>query len=655
MPYYRSKVGLVQGEILLKRDRVQEAESYIQEGLSLAKDEFYFPMMVRGWMLYAKYLAAADRLSQARTYCLRALQVAKRVERPALHSEIFHTLGKIEASLGNREAAIQRYSQALQILKARLLHISPHYRQGFSKQFILPIEVDRDEILPTESRTVPRFCVQLRHLANLRGETVCEGEMGERTLEIVAEALPSIAANLLLRNTPSEELSLVASIGRCRRTGKELVAQSWKGERLFLSRNASAVDWDERNSLGIPLCDNGHLLGLLYVEDKGQGISEEQLDFLSCVASILELQLIHRFEERDISVDFGDSLRVDEQRVIVGKHAVMQKLFAEIKSAASSNSTVLIAGESGTGKELVAQGIHSLSDRRRERFLPINCSALPPDLIESELFGHSRGSFTGAVEGKLGLFEAASKGTLFLDEIDTMPVGLQSRLLRVLEEKKIRRLGETEQRPIDVRVVAASNQALNGLIRKGEFREDLYHRLNVCQIRVPPLRKRLSDLPFLIRYILAGLNGETGNEKDVSDAALLLLTRYSFPGNVRELENIIESAYHLTVGRSISSEHIAWRLEDYPVPHNKSSHVETIVEVLASGKGDFWGTVRDPFLDRDLSREEVRQIIALGLGVCNGRYRRLIKHFNLPDRDYKRFLSFLSNHNCKVNFRQFRR
>ena len=168
------------------------------------------------------------------------------------------------------------------------------------------------------------------------------------------------------------------------------MAQSWDGEQLVLPQSVSGVSGAEWDSLGIPLCCNGHLLGLLYVEGQGQGISEDELDFLSCVASILELQLANPSETRKVDADSGDSLMLDEARVIVGRHASMQKLFAEIQSAASSDSTVLVVGESGTGKELVAQGIHELSDRQQERFLPVNCSALPPDLIESELFGHSR-------------------------------------------------------------------------------------------------------------------------------------------------------------------------------------------------------------------------------------------------------------------------
>jgi len=315
-----------------------------------------------------------------------------------------------------------------------------------------------------------------------------------------------------------------------------------------------------------------------------------------------------------------------------------------------------VIGDSGTGKELVARGIHSLGDRHQGPFVPINCSALPDALIESELFGHRQGSFTGAVSNKPGLFEAASGGTLFLDEIATMPIHLQTRLLRVLDERKVRRLGEIKERPIDVRIVAATNQPLKELIRRNEFREDLYHRLNVHQIRVPCLQEHISDIPLLTHHILEGLNRRTGQEKGITDGAISLLSGYSFPGNVRELENIIESTYHFTEESVISMEDIARRLDARPVEGRQTlTPAESIVEDLVVGRADFWSAVRDPFLKRDLSRDEVREIISTGLSACNGKYRRVVEHFNLPDRDYKRFLAFLSNHNCKVDFRRFRK
>ena len=656
MLYYRARARLAQGRILLEKANFQKAGRYIQEGLSLAKGEFYFPLIVQGLTLHAQWLCARGNPSLARACCLRALQVARRVDQPGSRSEVCHTLGKIESALGNREGAIRRYSEALQILKERLLHVSPDHRQSFIRQFILPLESDRDRLLPDGPRGVPRYLTQLRQLANWIRETSDQAEIGRRTLRIVADSLPAMSANILLRKFPGGPFYVAASHGRCHKTGKHLLTESRSGEQLFLPEGAPGSLDGVHGSLGIPLSSHGQLLGLLYLEHGGHGISEDEIDFLSCVASIAEIPLASRAGSHKIAIDHSrHSLLIDHRRTMVGKHPKMQQLFEEIRRVAPSDSTVLIWGESGTGKELVARGIHSLSDRQPGPFVPINCSALPDDLIESELFGHSQGSFTGAVANKPGLFEAASGGTLFLDEIATMPVRLQTRLLRVLDQKKVRRLGETKERPIDVRIVATTNQSLPELIRRSEFREDLYHRLNVHQIRVPHLREHISDIPLLIHHILEGLNRRQGKEREIAGEAISLLSGYSFPGNVRELENIIESAYHLAEGSTISVEDISWRLDQVPVGGSPASpHAESIVEDLVAGRVDFWRGVHDPFLNRDLSREEVREIISAGLGACNGKYRRVVEYFNLPNRDYKRFLAFLSNHNCKVDFRQFR-
>ncbi|MDA2928612.1 sigma 54-interacting transcriptional regulator [Acidobacteria bacterium AH-259-O06] len=655
MPYCRARARLSQGEILLAKGRVKSAGRYIEDGLSIAKNEFYFPLMVKGWTLHARWLSATGNWSQARTYCLRALQVAKRVDRPGLRAEVCHRIGKIEAALGNRQSGIQRYTEALQILKERVLHLSPEHRQSFIKQFVIPIENDRNRLLPEGPRAAPRYFIQLRQLANLIREARDQSEIGEKILRIIKESLATISANILLRKFPGGPVHVIASYGHCRQTGKHLLSQSWNGEQLFLPDGTGSSNGGSY-SLGVRLGSNKQLLWLLYLERPGQGFSEDEIDFLGCVGSIAEIPLAARAEKSEKGVESGPSLVIDDNRTIVGQHPVMQKLFAEIHRVAATDSTVLIYGESGAGKELVARALHSLS-RRRGRFLPINCSALPENLIESELFGHTQGSFTGAIRNQRGLFEAASEGTLFLDEIGAMPVGLQTRLLRVLEDKTVRRLGETKERSVDVRIVAATNQPLTELMRKGKFREDLYHRLNVYQIRVPTLRERVSDIPFLIYHILQGLNRREGEEKGITGEAISLLRSYDFPGNVRELQNIIESSYYLCEGSMISVEDVSWRLEGLPAlaRAGSSSRIESMVEDLVVGRVDFWRAVRAPFLNRDLSRQDVRKIISSGLEACNGNYRQVVEHFNLPPSDYKKFLAFLSNHNCKVDFRPFRR
>jgi two-component system response regulator AtoC len=325
---------------------------------------------------------------------------------------------------------------------------------------------------------------------------------------------------------------------------------------------------------------------------------------------------------------------------------------------ANSDATVLITGESGTGKELVARAIHESSRRRNGLFVPINCSSFSPDLVENELFGHSRGSFTGATESTPGIFEFASGGTLFLDEISTMPLYVQPRLLRVLQEKKVRRIGEAQERPVNTRIIAASNQDLLDLVRQNKFRSDLFYRLNVFRINIPSLAKRKSDIPLIARHILQRLNRENNTNKRFMHQSLELLKNYLFPGNVRELENKVHSLFitcppdGIIYPEAVKAE-LEGRLPDSDRVKSESL-AEEIFEQLVTGEKNFREAVRDPFMRRDISRREVRKIISLGLRACDGSYFKLTTYFGLEQSEYKRFLSFLQNHGCKVDFRPYR-
>ena len=228
---------------------------------------------------------------------------------------------------------------------------------------------------------------------------------------------------------------------------------------------------------------------------------------------------------------------------IVGKSAAIKKVLNAVSRVAPTDSTVLITGETGTGKELMAQAIHSMSKRVDNPFVALNCSAIPENLLESEMFGYRKGAFTGAAMDKKGLIEEANHGTLFLDEIGEMDITLQAKLLRVLDDSKVRRVGDNDSKKVDVRIIAATNKNLWKEIQSGKFREDLFFRLNVVMINIPPLRERKEDIPILIRYFLEKYNNE--ENKDIiriSDEALSILLNYSYPGNVRELENIIKHA-----------------------------------------------------------------------------------------------------------------
>jgi two-component system, NtrC family, response regulator AtoC len=234
-----------------------------------------------------------------------------------------------------------------------------------------------------------------------------------------------------------------------------------------------------------------------------------------------------------------------ENATLVGGSSGMCEVYKKIAMVSDSRSTVLISGESGTGKELVARAIHYNSARARERFVPVNCGALTESLLETELFGHMRGSFTGAFENKRGLLEEANGGTVFLDEVSEMSPALQVKLLRTIEEQEIRRVGGAQPLRIDVRFIAATNTPLDELVRRKQFREDLYYRLRVVEINVPPLRERSEDIPLLTEHFLKRLGHERGRNFTVSQEALTSLIVYGWPGNVRELENALESAVAL--------------------------------------------------------------------------------------------------------------
>ena len=252
---------------------------------------------------------------------------------------------------------------------------------------------------------------------------------------------------------------------------------------------------------------------------------------------------------------------------IVGRAPEMEKLYRIIAKAAHSTHPVLILGESGTGKEMVARSIHYSGPYRDKPFIPVDCGSLVPTLIESELFGYVKGAFTGAVQSKDGLLAIAEGGTIFLDEIGELPIDLQAKLLRSIQEKEIRPVGSTKRIPINVRILAATNRDLEQAVSQGAFRRDLYFRLNVLSLKIPPLRERRQDVPLLAQYFLDRMARETGQERILSDDAIKIMLAYDWPGNVRELENCLERACALTTGPMI---HVA----DLPTPIHGVGGVE---------------------------------------------------------------------------------
>ncbi len=304
---------------------------------------------------------------------------------------------------------------------------------------------------------------------------------------------------------------------------------------------------------------------------------------------------------------------------IIGHSAAMLPVFEMVGKVADTHSTVLIQGESGTGKELVALAIHRLSSRGGNPFIPVHCGAIPESLLESELFGHEKGSFTGAIARKEGVFKLADGGTLFLDEVSEMSVPLQVKLLRVLETGTFRRVGGVEDIHVDVRVVAATNRELRELVDKNLFRQDLYYRLNVFPIVLPPLRERRGDIPMLVEHFCEKLREAGSAVSTVSAEAIALLDAYQWPGNVRELENVLERAVILSGGQEIQPEHLP--LELRPSEQQGAAPSDTSELTFREAKNEFekhyletllakhHGTVAEAAKDADMSRAHFYELI----------------------------------------------
>ena len=341
---------------------------------------------------------------------------------------------------------------------------------------------------------------------------------------------------------------------------------------------------------------------------------------------------------------------------------MMTALQAEVERVARSDAKVLVTGESGVGKEIVAHAIHALGPRAGATFAPVNCAGLPETLLESELFGHVKGSFTGAYRDKPGKLEAAHTGTAFLDEIGEMTLRMQGLLLRFLETGELQKVGaDGNGRRVNVRIIAATNRNLREMITQGTFREDLFYRLNVIHITVPPLRDRREDIPVLVNHFLTQFTANANSPiVGVSPAAMKVLTDYSWPGNVRELENVIERLV-VTIQRStievddLSSE---IRVQEGPTLRLKRERRRTVADDLykrlLDQRESFWSTVYPLFMEREITRANVREVVRRGLEEARGNYKIVARLFNMEQRDYKRFLNFLRKHDCQVPFKEYR-
>jgi transcriptional regulator with GAF, ATPase, and Fis domain len=431
-----------------------------------------------------------------------------------------------------------------------------------------------------------------------------------RLLQLVCEVVPAEAGAILITGNVDEEPTFSASWDR--KSGeaaqlnvrRDLVKRAlW--ERTVVLNKPSPGSKEHENILCVPLIAVEKTIGVLYLVASGDTgtVEEDHVNFVSSAAHIAAVTLENvlalealRNENRRLRAE------LDLDGAIVGESKAMRQVQEFIGKVAHSDSTVLIRGESGTGKELVAYAIHRNSARADQPFVAINCAAIPEALLESELFGHEKGAFTGAIGTKKGKLEVAEKGTVFLDEIGELPPPMQAKLLRVLQQREFERVGSTRSLKFDARVIAATNRNLEDAIKSGQFRQDLYYRLNVVSTVVPPLRDRPDDIPLLAMYFAAKYAERCKRSlKGISSEARSLLMNYSWPGNVRELENAIEHAIVMGLSDEIGVEDLPEALletrsaqRDSVTYHDRLNQLkkQMIVSALSQTKGNYTDAAR---------------------------------------------------------------
>jgi two-component system response regulator AtoC len=356
------------------------------------------------------------------------------------------------------------------------------------------------------------------------------------------------------------------------------------------------------------------------------------------------------------------ALRQDRPSKLVGDSPAMFELRLEVDRVAKSDAKVLITGESGSGKELVAHAVHDGSARSKRTFVAVNCAGLPETLLESELFGHVRGSFTGAYRDKLGKLELADQGTMFLDEIGEMTLRMQGLLLRFLETGELQKVGaDRVVGRVDVRVIAATNRNLRDMIAQGTFREDLFYRINVIHLPVPPLRERREDIPHLVEHFLSHFSqSDAYVPRHVSPEALAALTQYQWPGNVRELENVIErlvvtgSKETIDVTNLPPEIRVRQGIGVAPKRERRRTVADDLYRRLIEQRESFWSVVYPLYMQREITRSNVRDLVKKGLEEARGNYKIVARLFNMDPREYKKFLNFLRKHDCQVPFKEYR-
>jgi transcriptional regulator with GAF, ATPase, and Fis domain len=598
-------------------------------------------------------------------------------------------LAECEDQLGNHNSSIEHAVEAVGVLDelermvpARFLRL---YRSSsnrlttrrkcrhFIQGLVRTPENDATEL----DRATEKHFATLYHVSSVLNRIRDTEELSVRIVESLAHALDMERARLYLVDSGGKlrlasEFSSNVTNKKVEDLLAALVTRTYEEGGVFITADArtdsrlKGTAFGGLNPAGTVFIASikayGKPIGALCCDSANavDRIDSSRISFFGAFANMAAVAIDNSIAHKrlkDEAADLEQCLEHAKRGLIeiLGDSAAAIELRQRIAMVARSPLDVLINGETGTGKELVARALHQCGRRAKGIFVAVDCGSLSDTLFESELFGYRKGAFTGASDNRPGLLESANGGVLFLDEISNLSLRLQAKLLRVLQEREVRRIGEGTLRRLDIQVIAATNRELSHEIRKGRFRRDLYYRLKSMEIRVPPLRERREDIPLLIEWFLSGVSQLHGMKKSLSPEACKRLMEYSYPGNIRELKNNIESSYYLAKDRVIDVSDLQPELRGTLACQSaEGPRVRELYEVLREGRGTFEEAVKGPFLKRILTRETVREIIRLALIEAGGKYREAFRLLRIPDSSYSVMMLFLKRHRCYLDFRPFR-
>jgi transcriptional regulator with GAF, ATPase, and Fis domain/tetratricopeptide (TPR) repeat protein len=708
-PFPTCIVNLLLAETLLEDGELENARRCIRWALNLSRampslhlNAQALLLRARWWRLMAERSFAAndaqDRLSnlqQARVDVGASLKLAEEAGVDDMIWPVYAEWARIEEPLSEWQAAADCSRKALKHLEKAQEKVPRQDVEGFLSALgrgktRSECESRLSRIHSMETREGPRPGVLdeahsriLAQVTRVIGNISDRDALLESLVDLMVQAVGMERALVFLREEGMDRLRLAKgrnalheTVKRAEAISRSVLNDVYRQGEPFVTANASV---DPRVSMRDsvmafeigtifcgPLRVNGRTLGVVYADHRSplSEISESMINLFAACCQLSATAIAGTksgtpaAEPRE-SQEASAHAAPESYPEIVGRSQAVHVLRDRIASVAASPLDVLVCGESGTGKELVARALHSTNARAKGRFVAVDCGSLADGLVESEFFGYKKGAFTGAAENRAGLLESAAGGTLFLDEISNMPLRLQAKLLRVLQEREVRRVGDSAARKIDIRVIAATNRDLRQDVERGRFRGDLYYRLNAMEIRVPPLRERLEDVPLLLSWFLNQTAEKAGAPtKSFSPQALDLLKRYSYPGNVRELINAVGRGFYTSQGPVIEVEHLPPEMRQPSGAGESSALIEgrarEIYISIRAGRGTFEDLVRAPFKGRKLSPEVVAGVVCLALADTRGRYRDALALLGVGEADYHITMSFLKRHGCCPDFRRFR-